>query len=188
MEPALQSSSSSEHENASRIGRVFRRSAQRFIQENKPTTKVCKVLRAIALCRTPALGGVEYICKDCGDIHRVFASCGNRNCPLCPALKKETWLHKRSADLLPVKYYHVVFTLPHELNILCANHPRTMYNLLFRMAWKSLNSLLLMPRWCGAQSGMTAVLHTWGQQMMLHPHLHCVVPAGGLSLDKKKVD
>ncbi|MGK0363806.1 MAG: hypothetical protein ACI85O_000859 [Saprospiraceae bacterium] len=118
-------------------------------------------------------------------MHSIYTSCGNRNCPICPALKKETWLQKRSADLLPVKYYHVVFTLPHTLNILCANHPREMYNLLFRCAWKSLNELMLKPKWCGAQTGMTAVLHTWGQQMMLHPHLHCIVPAGGLSKDKK---
>jgi hypothetical protein len=118
-------------------------------------------------------------------MHSIYASCGNRNCPICPALKKEAWLQKRSADLLPVKYYHVVFTLPHELNILCINHPREMYNLLFQCAWKSLNELMLKPKWCGAQTGMTAVLHTWGQQMMLHPHLHCIVPAGGLSKDKK---
>jgi hypothetical protein len=119
-------------------------------------------------------------------MHSIYASCGNRNCPICPALKKETWLQKRSADLLPVKYYHVVFTLPHELNILCANHPKPMYDLLFRCAWNSLNKLMQNPKWCGGQTGMTAVLHTWGQQMMLHPHLHCIVPAGGLSKDKKQ--
>ena len=129
---------------------------------------------------------MTYVCKDCGDMHSIYASCGNRNCPICPAVKKEIWLQKRSADLLPVPYYHLVFTLPHELNILCANHPREMYNLLFQCAWKSLNNLMLNPKWCGAQTGMTAVLHTWGQQMMLHPHLHCIVPAGGLSKDKKQ--
>jgi len=116
----------------------------------------------------------------------MYASCGNRNCPICPALKKETWLHERSKDLLPVKYYHVIFTIPHELNLLCANHPRVMYNLLFRTAWKSLYSLMKSPIWCGGQTGMLAVLHTWGQQMLLHPHLHCVVPAGGLSFDKMR--
>ncbi len=116
----------------------------------------------------------------------MYASCGNRNCPVCPALKKEIWLYKRSEDLLPVKYYHVIFTIPHELNLLCANHPRVMYDLLFHSAWKSLNSMMRDSVWCGAQSGMLAVLHTWGQQMLLHPHLHCVVPAGGLSFDKKQ--
>ena len=168
------------------IGHIFRRSGQQFIRKFKPSSHICKVIRAIALCRTPALGGLSYVCKDCGDIHSIYASCGNRNCPICPAVKKEIWLQKRAEALLPVKYYHLVFTLPHSLNILCANHPREMYDLLFRCAWNSLSQLMQKTKWCGAQTGMTAVLHTWGQQMMLHPHLHCIVPAGGLSKDKKR--
>ena len=77
------------------IGHIFRRSGQKFIQKYKPSSHLCKVIRAIALCRTPALGGLTYVCKDCGDMHSIYASCGNRNCPICPALKKETWLQKR---------------------------------------------------------------------------------------------
>lgn len=90
---------------------------------------------------------------------------------------------KREQELLPVKYYHLVFTLPHEFNDLCANHPRLMYNILFRAAWFSVKTLMALPKWCGAQTGMMAVLHTWGQNLSFHPHLHCVVPAGGLSFD-----
>ena len=94
------------------------------------------------------------------------------------------WMLKREQELLPVTYYHVVFTIPHELNNLCKNHPRLMYNILFRAAWFSLKMLMGNEKWCGAQAGMMAVLHTWGQNLSLHPHLHCVVPAGGLSFDE----
>lgn len=95
-------------------------------------------------------------------------------------MKKEAWLIKRAQELLPVPYYHVVFTLPNELNILCANHPRMMYNILFRSGWESLNEMMQSSRWCGGQTGALSVLHTWGQNLMLHPHIHCIVPAGGL--------
>jgi hypothetical protein len=101
-------------------------------------------------------------------------------------MKKEEWLIKRAQELIPVAYYHVVFTLPNELNVLCANHPKIMYNILFRSAWQSLKTMMAMPRWCGAQPGMLAVLHTWGQNLTLHPHLHCIVPAGGLDFEGEK--
>ena len=101
-------------------------------------------------------------------------------------MKKEEWLIKRAQELIPIKYYHIVFTLPNELNLLCMNHPKLMYNILFRSAWESLRRLMAMPQWCGAQAGMLAVLHTWGQNMSLHPHLHCIVPAGGLGFGGKK--
>jgi len=100
-------------------------------------------------------------------------------------MKKEEWLIKRAQELIPIKYYHIVFTLPNELNLLCMNHPKLMYNILFRSAWESLRRLMAMPQWCGAQAGMLAVLHTWGQNMSLHPHLHCIVPAGGLGFGGK---
>ncbi|MCP4120629.1 MAG: IS91 family transposase, partial [Bacteroidetes bacterium] len=148
------------------LGEIFRQFSDEFIQEYGAGPAVCKLLRAIQLCRTPALGGIEYECGECGHIHQMYGSCGNRNCPICPALKKEKWLLKRSVELLDVKYYHVVFTLPHELNTLCANHPRELYGLLFRSAWQSLKELMAEPEWSGGQAGMLAVLHTWGQQML----------------------
>ncbi len=101
-------------------------------------------------------------------------------------MKKEEWLIKRGQELIPTKYYHVVFTLPDDLNDLCANHPKLMYKLLFHSAWESLKTLMALPKWCGAQAGMLAVLHTWGQNLKLHPHLHCIVPSGGLSFDGKR--
>jgi len=128
---------------------------------------------------------VQVTCKDCGCIHRIYASCSNRNCPICPALKKEIWLVKREQELLPVTYYHVVFTFSDKLNILCANHPKLIYNILFKAAWMSLKTKMGNEKWCGAQAGMLAVLHTWGQNLSHHPHLHCIVPAGGLSFDGK---
>lgn len=93
---------------------------------------------------------------------------------------------KRQQEILPIKYYHVVFTVPHELNDLIKNHPRLLYNMLFRAAWHSLKTLLAQPKWCGGEAGMLAVLHTWGQNLSFHPHLHCIVPAGGLSSDQQQ--
>ena len=96
------------------------------------------------------------------------------------------WLHRRAEELLPVKYYHLVFTLPEELNELCMNHPKVMYTILFRSAWQSFDKLMRAKKWCGAQSGMLAVLHTWGKNLSFHPHVHCIVPAGGLSFDGRQ--
>ena len=168
-----------------RLGQIFRRWGESYIAKWQPAGVVCRTLRAIASCRTQVLGGIEVLCKSCGCVHRVYASCGNRNCPICPALKKEIWLMKRQEALLPVKYYHVVFTLPSELDILCKNHPRILYNILFRSAWQSLKMMLEDGKWCGARSGMLSILHTWGQNLSFHPHLHCIVPAGGLSFDQQ---
>ena len=96
------------------------------------------------------------------------------------------WLQRRKEELLPVKYYHLVFTLPSELNVLCMNHPKEMYNILFRSAWQSFDKMMQDPKWCGAQSGMLSVLHTWGKNLSFHPHVHCIVPAGGLSFDGQR--
>jgi len=166
-----------------RLGKIFREYGEEFIVQYRPHPTVCRAIRAIGQCRTQRLGGLRVICKDCGCVHVVYASCSNRNCPICPALKKETWLLKREQELLPVKYYHVVFTFSDKLNDLCANHPRLMYSILFKAAWQSLKSMMGEEKWCGAQAGMLAVLHTWGQNLSHHPHLHCIVPAGGLSFD-----
>ena len=165
------------------IGRLFRKYGEAFIAKYRPHPTVCRAIYDIGKCRTQILGGVQVTCKDCGCIHRIYASCSNRNCPICPALKKEIWLVKREQELLPVTYYHVVFTFSDKLNILCANHPKLMYNILFKAAWSSLKTMMGQEKWCGAQTGMMAVLHTWGQNLSHHPHLHCVVPAGGLSFD-----
>jgi len=140
-----------------------------------------KVLRAIAACRTPALGGHLYQCAHCGQEHFVPHSCRNRHCPTCQGLNGAQWLEKQAANLLPIPYFHVVFTLPHELNGLVQYNQRLCYDLLFASATETL--LAFGRNNLQAQLGITAVLHTWGQKLDAHYHLHCIVTGGGLRLD-----
>lgn len=135
-----------------------------------------KALRAISLCRTAELGGHVYVCQECGVTQPRYNSCRNRHCPQCQGLARLEWLAKRLEDVLPVPYYHVVFTVPHELQPLTRLEPRAFYSLLFRTAWESLRDLAADPKYLGGQVGMLAVLHTWGQQLQPHPHVHGVVP------------
>jgi hypothetical protein len=137
-------------------------------------------LRAIERCRTPALGGTREVCSDCGTERLVWRSCRNRHCPKCQTLAKEHWLDARVDELLPVDYVHVVFTLPHDLNPVALARPRMVYGLLFRAAADTLREFARDPCHLGAEPGILAVLHTWGQNLSLHIHLHCIVTAGGL--------
>lgn len=139
-----------------------------------------RTLTALQLCRTASLGGHVDACDACGLLLISYNSCRNRNCPKCQGLQTEMWTIQREEELLPVPYFHVVFTLPHELNGLCLHNPRFMYDLLFESAWYVLQTFANDPKWLGAQSAATMVLHTWGQNLQLHPHVHCIVPSGGL--------
>ena len=137
------------------------------------------VLRAITACRTAALGGHLDSCSRC-DLQAIsYNSCRNRHCPKCQAQARQRWLARRQQDLLPVPYFHVVFTLPHALNPLCQRHPRLLYDLLFRASAQTMLEVAADPRHLGAKIGFLSILHTWGQNLRLHPHLHCVIPAGG---------
>lgn len=138
-----------------------------------------KILRALLACRTPALGGHRYQCQQCGRTHFVPHSCRNRHCPLCQGQAAHRWLEQQEAALLPVPYFHVVFTLPHQLNALIRQNQRPLYNLLFRAATDTL--LAFGRERFQAQLGITAVLHTWSQTLLDHYHLHCIVTGGGLS-------
>ncbi len=141
------------------------------------------VLRAIARCRTAALGGHLDSCSRC-DLKAIsYNSCRNRHCPKCQAQARQRWLARREQDLLPVPYFHVVFTLPHALNPLCQRHPRLLYDLLFRATAETMLEVAADPRHLGARIGFLSILHTWGQNLRLHPHLHCVIPAGGFDPD-----
>ena len=143
-----------------------------------------KALRAIRNCRTSALGGhVDHF--DCGHTHISYNSCRNRNCPKCQALAKERWVMARMEDLLPVPYYHVVFTLPEELSRLVFIDNAIIYDLLMKASAETLKQLCASPKYLAVQSGFISVLHTWGQNLTLHPHVHMVVPAGGLTVDGK---
>ena len=136
-----------------------------------------KTLRALQQCRTAALGGHVDACDECGTIQISYNSCRNRHCPKCQGHKKAEWIQAREADLLPCTYYHVVFTLPMELNQLALHQPKTVYDSLFKSVWQTLHQFGNKE---GIQLGMIAILHTWGQNLSLHPHLHCIVPGGGV--------
>lgn len=142
-----------------------------------------RTLKALQSCRTAALGGHIDACDACGHLRISYNSCRNRNCPKCQGLQKEMWVIQRQEELLAVAYFHVVFTLPKELNSLCLRNPRFMYNLLFEAAWHVLNSFGNDPKWLGAQSAATMIFHSWGQNLQLHPHVHCIVPNGGIRKD-----
>lgn len=136
-----------------------------------------KTLRALEQCRTAALGGHIDACAECGSIQVSYNSCRNRHCPKCQGHQRQAWIQQRETDLLPCTYYHLVFTLPQELNPLALCQPQAVYNSLFAAAWQTLNQFAAT---AGLQMGMIAVLHTWGQNLSLHPHLHCIVPGGGM--------
>lgn len=139
-----------------------------------------RTLSALERCRTSALGGHIDECNGCGHLRISYNSCRNRNCPKCQGLNKEMWIIQQEDMLLPVAYYHVVFTIPHELNELCLHQPKFMYNLLLQSAWHTLRTFASDLKWLGAKSAATMVLHTWSQTLCLHPHVHCIVPNGGL--------
>src|SRR5690349_11488098 len=142
-----------------------------------------RVLRAIELCRTAALGGHLERCDQCGHERNAYNSCANRHCPKCQSLARAEWLEKRQAELLPVPYFHVVFTVPESLAALAFQNKREMYRLLFRATAETLQEIAADPQHLAAKIGFFCILHTWGQTLTAHPHLHCVVPGGGISLD-----
>lgn len=141
-----------------------------------------RTLRAIEMCRTPQLGGHVDVCDSCGVVKVSYNSCRNRHCPKCQGHKREEWIQKREQDLLPCTYYHVVFTLPDQLNPLALHKPALVYNALFQSVWQTLRQF---GKTAGISLGMIAVLHTWGQNLSLHPHLHCIVPGGGIDSNGK---
>lgn len=146
-----------------------------------------RTLYALSACRTRLLGGHIDKCThpDCGHIHLSYNSCRNRHCPKCQGHKQAQWIRARETELLDVPYYHVVFTLPEELNKMCLYAPKTIYGLLFKTAWSVIRGFGENPKFLGAKTGMIAILHTWGQNLSLHPHLHCIVPGGGISPQMK---
>ena len=145
-----------------------------------------KVMSAIESCRTAALGGHVARCEDCAYEHIAYNSCRNRHCPKCQGAAAKDWLAARQAELLPVEYYHVVFTLPAPIADIAYQNKAAVYGILFKAAAETLIAIAADPRHLGARLGLTAVLHTWGSALTHHPHLHCVVPGGGISLDGER--
>ena len=154
-----------------------------FNKNQKLPAHKLRVLDALQKCRTAYMGGHIEACTDCGQIRVAYNSCRNRHCPKCGGIEKEKWILKRKADLLPVKYFHVVFTVPDKLNELFTGNQTIMYNLLFSVVWGVLKDFGETKKWIGGKIGATAILHTWGQNLHYHPHLHLIVPGGALMQD-----
>jgi len=170
------------------VADIVRAAGQKFIERSHQwlTGQHLKVLRAIACCRTAALGGHRDRCSRCGHIVTIsYNSCRNRHCPKCQSNARLRWIQGRTKELLPTPYAHVVFTLPHLLAPLALQNKKLLYTLLFRISAETLIEVARNPKRLGAEIGFFSVLHTWNQVMKHHPHVHCVVPAGGLSLDHK---
>lgn len=168
------------------VADIFRQHGSDFRLTHSLSPEQRRVMRAIEQCRTATLGGHVDECDTCGHQRISYNSCRNRHCPKCQSLAKARWLEARMADLLPVEYFHVVFTLPEQLASLALQNKRVVYNLLFSTAAETLRTIAADPKHLGAEIGFLAVLHTWGQTLRHHPHLHCVVPGGGLSPDGQR--
>ena len=165
------------------IGDIIREHKQEVIESGHLNAHKKKVFTNLANCRTTVLGYHKDKCDNeaCGHEHYSYNSCRDRHCPKCNGMKKEKWLIDRESDLLPIKYFHVVFTVPDQLNHLFISHQKQMYNILLGAAWDTIKQFASDPKYLGAQTGMIALLHTWGQNLALHPHIHCIVPGGGLT-------
>ena len=169
------------------VADIFRRYGNQYRNKNMVNAQQYKVMKCIELCRTAALGGHVEACDNCGHTRNAYNSCRDRHCPKCQTLVKEKWLNNRKAELLPCPYFHTVFTLPHELNPLIMVNKRVMLALLFTAVKETLQVFARDPQWrIEGQLGFICVLHTWNQKLMDHVHLHCIIPAGALSYDRKK--
>jgi Putative transposase/Transposase zinc-binding domain len=170
------------------VADVFRRYGSAYRQQHAGSLSrgQRRVMSAIELCRTAALGGHLEQCDSCGHQRPAYNSCRNRHGPKCQSLARAQWLQHRQAELLPVEYFHVVFTLPEEIAALAYQNKEVVYGILFRATAETLRTIAADPKHLGAEIGFLAVLHSWGQNLLYHPHLHCVVPGGGMSPDGKR--
>lgn len=165
------------------VADILRLSQQELTSKHSLCPTQYKVLEALTHCRTSHLGGHARHCTNCGHQELAYNSCRNRHCPKCQFIKQEQWVDKLQSRLIPGKYFHVVVTIPHQLNSLFYLNQQKCYNVLFSAAWEALNKAGNNTAFLGAQVGAVAVLHTWGQTLSYHPHIHMLVPAGGLSED-----
>lgn len=168
------------------IADIFRTHGEVYRQLHPLTVEQRRVMRAIETCRTSVLGGYVDTCDQCGHQEQGYNSCRNRHCPKCQSLRQAQWIEQRMQRILPTSYFHVVFTLPHELRPLAQNNPRLIYTLLFATASATLIQLGKDPKRLGALIGVTAVLHTWTRELNFHPHIHAIVTGGGLSEDLRQ--
>lgn len=163
------------------LAQIVRDYGEDFAQNFQVLKQHQRVLRAIKICRTAELGGHVDRCNGCGHERIAYNSCRNRHCPKCQTTNRERWVLARKEDLLDCSYFHVVFTIPQELNLFCLKYPKELYNILFQASKETLFQFGKDPKHLGAQMGAISVLHTWGQQLTLHPHVHMIVPGGGFT-------
>ena len=156
-----------------------------YSHDHKLDSHRLKVCRHLLNCHTPALGGLQYQCDHCNAQAPLYHSCRDRHCPQCQQRATRQWAERQQQDVLPVTYYHLVFTLPHELNGWIQLHPEEIYSLLFQIVWQTLKAFAADPKRLNGKLGMTTVLHTWGQNLSQHVHLHCLIPGGALGEDKQ---
>ena len=164
------------------LAEVLRRHGPAYLAAHPLSFAKAKVWRAILACRTAALGGHVDVCDTCGTTRRVYFSCRNRHCPQCQTRAKETWLAARQREVLPVPYFHLVFTLPHDLNGLIGQYPRALYEMLFGAVSATLTEFAANPRWLGGTAAFTLVLHTWKQDLGRHVHVHALMAGGALGI------
>ena len=168
------------------VAHILRDGAEAYREAHRLSSQQQRVVNALVSCRTAALGGFKSHCDHCGTVTIQYASCRNRHCPKCQTLAQTRWVERQCADLLDIAYWHVVFTLPHELNPVAQGNPALIYRLLFNAASKTLLEFGRNPRWLGGELGITMVLHTWGQNLGQHIHVHCLVTDGALSPDRER--
>jgi hypothetical protein len=167
---------------------VFLQYGEAYRQNHKLPKNIYKAMSAIEKCRTSALGGHSDACDECGFTKISYNSCRNRHCPKCQTLSKERWIDARKEDLLNIKYFHAVFTIPDTLNTIAYQNQKIVYDILFKSVAETLFELSEDKKYLGAKIGFTSILHTWGQNLMHHPHIHCIIPGGGLSSIAKWMD
>jgi hypothetical protein len=170
------------------VADIFRRYGEAYRQRHGASMSPAqrRVMTAIEVCRTAALGGHLERCDQCGHERNAYNSCGDRHCPKCQSLARAQWIEDRQAELLDAPYFHVVFTVPEQIAAIAYQNKEVVYGILFRATAQTLKTIAADPKHLGAEIGFFAVLHTWGQNLQLHPHLHCVVPGGGLSPDGQR--
>lgn len=163
------------------LAAIIRQYKTSFTEKHGPLKQHLSVLNALEKCRTASLGGHVDQCDSCGHVRISYNSCRNRHCPKCQQTNKERWVLARQQQLLPVSYFHLVFTLPQQLNNWCMHYPKQMYDLLFTASHQTIKAFAADKKHLGAMPGMISVLHTWGQNLSLHPHVHIIVPGGGIA-------
>jgi hypothetical protein len=168
------------------VAGIFRQHGEAYRATRRPPRAQRRVMRAIEVCRTAVLGGHVEQCSHCHHSRIAYNSCRNRHCPKCQNAERARWLARRKAELLPVEYFHVVFTVPEEIAKIALQNPREVYGILLRTASETLLTIGRDPKHLGAELGFFTILHTWGQNLLHHPHVHCAVPGGGLSPDRSR--